>query len=115
LRVKNSLYAKTKDYLRSLGYPLVEKTENWNSFAYRHNDLFGFVDFLAVSPEHGTLALQVTSFSNRAARKKKILEHKDEVEILLQAGWRIAVLSWKKKGRSWTPDLLEITHEMLSE
>ena len=94
---------------------LIEKTERWNSFAYKHNDLFGFVDFLAVSPEQGTLALQVTTSSNRAARKKKILEHKETVEILLQAGWRIAVLSWKKKGRSWIPDLLEISHEMLSE
>jgi hypothetical protein len=94
---------------------LIEKTERWNSFAYKHNDLFGFVDFLAVSPEQGTLALQVTTSSNRAARKKKILEHRKEVEILLQAGWRIAVLSWKKKGRSWVPDLLEINHEMLSE
>lgn len=93
----------------------MEKTETWNSFAYKHNDLFGFVDFLAVSPEQGTLALQVTTSSNRAARKKKILEHRKEVEILLRAGWRVAVLSWKKKGRSWVPDLLEINHEMLSK
>ena len=115
MRVKNSLYAKTKNYLKSLGYSLVEKTENWNSFAYRHNDLFGFVDFLAISPEQGTLALQVTTSSNKAARKKKILKHKEVVEILLLAGWRVAILSWKKKGRSWIPDLLEISHEMLSE
>jgi len=93
----------------------VEKTETWNSFAYRHNDLFGFVDFLAVSPEHGTLAVQVTTSSNRAARKRKILEHRETVDVLLRAGWRVAVLSWRKKGRSWTPDLLEITYEMLSE
>ena len=114
MQAKNTLYAKTKNYLRSLGYSLVEKTETWNSFAYKHNDLFGFIDFLAVSPEHGTLALQVTSFSNRSARKKKILEHKEVVEVLLQAGWRVAVLSWRKRGRSWIPDLLEITYEMLS-
>ena len=115
MQAKNTLYAKTKNYLRSLGYSLVEKTETWNSFAYRHNDLFGFIDFLAVSPEHGTLAVQVTTASNRYARKKKILEHRDTVVLLQRAGWRVAVLSWKKKGRSWIPDLLEISHEMLSE
>jgi len=68
-----------------------------------------------VSPEHGTLAVQVTTSSNRAARKRKILEQRETLEVLLQAGWRIAVLSWKKKGRSWIPDLLEIDHEMLSK
>lgn len=61
-------------------------------------DLFGIIDLLAVRDEV-TLAVQVTTASNVAARRKK-LQASDALSRVLAAGWRIELHGWvKRKGR----------------
>src|SRR5690606_3511155 len=83
--------------LREEGYkPWI--VEHWNSFAKIRQDLFGFVDILAVKDKE-TLGVQTTSYSNISARVKKIKES-EYYPILKGAGWRIAAHGWRKvKGR----------------
>lgn len=78
-------------HLRAQGYT-VEITEHWNHFSRRRNDLFGFVDILALRGAE-TLAIQCTSISNMSARIKKIADH-ENTPRLRDAGWSIWVMGW---------------------
>lgn len=69
-------------------------------------DLFGFIDFVAVRPEHvGVLALQVTTFENRLDRLRKIAnETSQEALNWLRSGNQIEVWGWKRpntKHKGW--------------
>lgn len=73
-------------------------TEKWNPYARIRQDLFGFIDLLAIRPEM-TLAVQTTSGSNAAARVTKIRE--SPVALQWLAGYphrQIVVHSWAKRG-----------------
>lgn len=86
--------------LRKEGY-LCAITEHWNAYARIRQDLFGFVDILAIHKEKGeTLAIQTTSYSNISARRKKIKENSN-VPFLLAAGWNVHVHGWKKVKGKW--------------
>jgi hypothetical protein len=64
-------------------------------------DLFGFIDLIAVRGDE-TLAVQVTSSSNVAARIHKIAEH-ENLPAVRAAGWRIIVHGWRKNAAGrWT-------------
>lgn len=89
----------TLRHLRAQGWPLVEVTERWNPHARIRQDLFGFVDVLAVGPQ-GVLAVQTTSAANVAARVRKIAEH-DNVAAVREAGIAIHVHGWQKKSGRW--------------
>ena len=83
--------------LRGRGYT-VAVTEHWNAFARVRQDLYGFVDVLAVGHGH-TVAVQTTSYSNVAARVAKI-RNSAVAPTLRAAGWRVSVHGWRKvKGR----------------
>lgn len=86
--------------LRDRGYQ-VAIVEHWNAHIRRRQDLFGFVDLLAVK-EGETLAVQTTSGSNVSARITKIMEH-ENYPAVHAAGWKTVVHGWRKnaKGR-WT-------------
>lgn len=87
----------TLRYLREQGYT-AEVTERWNSHAGIRQDLFGFVDVLALRGAE-TLAVQTTTAPNVSSRVKKIglCQHIDAVR---EAGWTIHVHGWRKiKGR----------------
>jgi len=59
-------------------------------------DLFGFIDLIAIrGPE--TLAVQVTSGSNMAARERKITEHAN-LAAVRAAGWRVLVHGWRRNA-----------------
>lgn len=92
----------TLRYLRDNGWPIVEVVERWNPHARIRQDLFGFVDVLAIGPQ-GTLAVQTTSASNAPARVNKITS--DELHPALsaarEAGWAIHVHGWQKKKNRW--------------
>ena len=92
----------TLRHLRDKGWPLVAVVERWNPHARIRQDLFGFVDVLAIGP-HGTLAVQTTSAKNVSARVNKI--ESDElapaVAAARQAGWTIHVHGWAKKANRW--------------
>lgn len=76
-----------------------EVTEKWNPWARIRQDLFGFIDLIAVG-NGVTIGVQTTSYSNMSARKKKIMDS-DIYPILKACGWQIVVHGWKKnkKGR----------------
>lgn len=88
----------TLRHLRDEGWPLVAITEHWNPHARIRQDLFGFVDVIAVRRGE-TLAVQTTSAANVSSRVTKIAEHPN-VGAVREAGWRIVVHGWAiRKGR----------------
>jgi hypothetical protein len=95
----------TLRHLREAGWPLVEVVERWNPHARIRQDLFGFVDVIALR-EDETLAVQTTSAANVSSRIRKIAEH-PHVGFVREAGWSIVVHGWKKVGGRW-----ELTREV---
>jgi len=83
--------------LRKQGY-LCQVTEHWNPFARIRQDLFGFVDVLAIK-DGETLAVQATSRSNVPARVRKIAEH-ENIGSVREAGWVIQVWGVDKCPKS---------------
>lgn len=59
-------------------------------------DLFGILDIVALR-DGVTLGVQATSGSNVSARIKKITAS-DALPWLRKAGWRIAVVGWRKNS-----------------
>lgn len=84
---------RSLNHLRKLGYRAAV-VEKWNSHARLRQDLFGIVDILAIK-EGETLAVQTTSWSNVAARIRKIAES-EATPDMRAAGWRIEVHGWRK-------------------
>ena len=81
-------------YLRDEGY-LVAIVEHWNPFARIRQDLFGFIDLLAIRRDE-TLAVQVTA-SGVSSRVKKI-EASPHLGKVREAGWKIFVHGWRKNA-----------------
>lgn len=90
----------TLRHLRNEGWPLVEKVEHWNAHAHISQDLFGFIDVIALRPNE-TLAVQATTAPNVAARIHKIADS-PTVAHVRDAGWQIVVHGWAKKAGRWT-------------
>lgn len=88
----------TLRHLRAEGWT-VEVVERWNPHARIRQDLFGFIDLLAIRGNE-TLAVQTTSATNAAARLNKIVAH-ENARAVLRAGWRIEVHGWKKVRGKW--------------
>lgn len=90
----------TLRHLRDVeGWPLVEVVERWNPHARIRQDLFGFVDVIAVGPA-GVLAVQTTSADNVSSRVRKIAEH-PSVGHVRDAGVAIRCHGWAKKKGRW--------------
>lgn len=89
---------RTLKHLRDQGY-LVAVVEKWNPAVKIRQDLFGFVDILALRGAE-TLAVQATSGSNVSSRITKIMEHPNYAAVHA-AGWKVVVHGWRKnaKGR----------------
>lgn len=108
--------ARSLEYLRNQGWPLVQTVEQYNSFSKQRKDLFGFADVLCAGPERGHLYVQVTSGSNVSTRLKKIrTETFDAAEAVLLSGARIEIHGWRKivekrgsKRRVWAPRIIEV-------
>lgn len=73
------------------------------------HDLFGFIDLLAVRGDT-TLAVQVTTSSNLAARIKKIADAAT-LPAVREAGWRIEGHGWfySKRSRLWQCRVVDIS------
>jgi hypothetical protein len=82
-------------YLRDEGY-LVAIVEHWNPFARIRQDLFGFIDLLAIRRDE-TLAVQVTA-SGVSSRVKKI-EASPHLGRVREAGWKIHVHGHRKNSK----------------
>jgi hypothetical protein len=83
-------------HLRDLGFT-AEVTERWNAYAKIRQDLFGFVDILAIKDD-STLAVQTTSRSNRSARLNKILANDKAKVWLMSPARQLEIHGWAKVG-----------------
>lgn len=77
--------------MRERGY-FCEVVERWNPHARIRQDFAGFIDILCLG-ENEVVGVQATSYSNVAARIKKIAEH-EHVAAVRKAGVRILVQGW---------------------
>lgn len=77
-------------------------------------DLFNCIDILAIKGTD-TLAIQVTSGSNHAARVRKVLDNQ-YLDAMLEAGWLVEVWSYTKPASGfWTLRAERIDREKLTE
>lgn len=98
---------RTLAYLRKHGYTAAV-VEKWNPHAKIRNDLFGFIDVLALRGDE-TLAVQATSGSNTSARVKKIADA-EHLSVVREAGWRIEVHGWRKNASGrWTIRIVDVS------
>ena len=89
--------ARSLRRLRELGY-LCQVTEHWNQWARVRQDLFGFIDILAIDRSTGDiLAVQACSRGDISTRAHKIAEH-EHVGTVRKAGIRIEVWGWGTVG-----------------
>lgn len=84
---------RTLKRLRELGY-LVQVVEHWNPHARIRQDLFGFIDVLAVR-EGEVLAVQACAGGDASKRARKIADHPNTGAVR-KAGIRIEVWAWRK-------------------
>jgi len=109
--MKTSPTQRSLKKLRSEGYS-VGITEHYNSFIGIRQDLFGFIDLIAIKPGE-ILAVQTTTAVNQSARVKKIKGIPESLKWL-QAGGKLVVHGWSKKGargkrKLWECNVIDIT------
>lgn len=90
---KTSPTQRTLKLCKAAGWTC-QVTERWNPFAKVRQDLFGFIDIVALTTE-GIVAIQTTTSANMAARIAKIKEL-PESDVWRKAGGRILVHGWKR-------------------
>ncbi len=88
--------------------------EHWNPHAFKKQDLFGFIDIIALIGPN-TIGIQVTTGDHHAERREKILAI-PEARAWLVAGNMIEVWSYSKRGakgkiKKWECRKEEITLE----
>jgi hypothetical protein len=93
---KESPTTRTLALLREQGYT-VAVVEKWNPHARIRQDLFGFIDILAIKRGE-TLAVQATA-SGVSARLKKIAES-ELLPKVREAGWTIQIWGWTKSAKT---------------
>lgn len=83
---------RTLNWLREHGYDAAV-TEKWNQWAKVRQDLFGFIDVMAVSDNH-MIAIQCTDGSHHAEHVAPILE--SSIARRLAYHMDIEIWSWRK-------------------
>ena len=72
--------------------------ERYNTFSGKKNDLFGFIDLVALDGQPGLLGIQATSTPNMSSREKKIrIDCAELAHAWLMAGNRLEVWGWGKR------------------
>jgi hypothetical protein len=98
---------RTLKELRKRGY-LCAIVEKYNHFAKIRQDLFGFIDILAINTNE-VLGVQCTSGSGYSARVKKVQGH-DNLKAVLASGIAVEVWGWRKlKKEGWQPKIISMT------
>lgn len=92
--MKISPTQRTLKLYRESGY-LCAITERWNSYAKIRQDLFGFIDLVAIAPGI-VVGIQTCAGASHAARREKILAL-PAARAWLEAGGAIHVVSWSKR------------------
>ena len=87
---------KGLEKLRKEGY-LAQVVEKFNMFAHVRQDLFGFIDLVAIKEDsNGVLGVQATSMTNVSSHIQKCLKS-PALPIWLKAGNRFEVWGWEVK------------------
>lgn len=94
--MKTSPTQRSLKELRSRGY-MVAVTERWNPFANIRQDLFGFIDLLAIRGDE-VLAVQTTTAANVSARVKKLTELPAVLRWVASPTRRLVIHGWAKRG-----------------
>ena len=72
--------------------------EKWNQWAKVRQDLFGCIDIIVIDDlEQGPLAVQATSGSGHAARRKKSIAE-PRLKLWLESPARFEIWSWSQRG-----------------
>jgi hypothetical protein len=75
--------------------------EHWNHYAKVRQDLYGFIDIVALHPERqGVLGVQTTTAGNITARINKALLI-PACKLWLECGNQIEFHGWEKLGGRW--------------
>lgn len=97
--------------MRDAGYTcgVVEK---WNMHARIRQDLYGFIDLIAMG-RGGIIGVQATTMAHKADHLDKIIAEPRAI-TWLRAGGRIQLWSWRKlkvkvNRKSWQADIQEVT------
>lgn len=95
--------------------------ERFNRFAGPHGvrqDLWGFIDIVAMSKEDGIIGVQSCGQSHSQHKKKILGECGDLAKLWLSCGGKIELWSWRKikvkrggKAMKWAPRVEHITLE----
>ncbi len=108
---KTSPTQRTLKALREDGWT-AEVVEKWNPYARIRQDLFNFIDIVAIKEGFPICGIQVTA-SGASSRVAKILAA-PEHRVWLLAGGKLLVHSWAKRGAAgkrkvYTCRVLDIT------
>lgn len=97
---------RTLASLKAQGYTaaIVEK---WNPHARIRQDLFGFIDVLAIR-EGEVLGVQACAGSSASARVKKITEH-EHIAAVRKSGIRVEVWAWRKLVSGWACRVIDLS------
>lgn len=85
-------------HLRDDGWT-AEVVEKFNPHSRTRNDLFGFIDILAIK-EGQVLGVQTTSAGHVSDRVRKIQEH-ENLDAVLASGMDVVCHGWAKVGNRW--------------
>jgi hypothetical protein len=90
--------------------------ERWNAHARIRQDLWGFVDLIAMKAGEPPLLVQSTSAANLAARRTKIAAE-PRARLALTAGFRVVLHGWRptKTHRGQPPRIEEVTLALFEE
>ena len=95
--------------------------ERWNPHVRIRQDLYGWIDILAIGPEAGIIGVQSTGQDFAGHLRKLRGERVEKVREWLAAGGKAELWGWRKlkvkrggKAMVWRPRVLEITEEMLN-
>lgn len=89
--------ARSLEFLRENGYT-AQVVEKWNPWAKIRQDLYGFIDIVAMKPgEQGVLGVQATTKAHQTNRMGKA-KASDNLSIWLGCGNRFEVWGWAKQG-----------------
>ena len=97
---------RTLKALRDDGWT-VAIVEHWNPHARIRQDMFGFIDLVAVKPGR-TLAIQACAGASSAARVEKIT-NAELVGPVREANWDIQVWAWRKLKTGWAPKITDLS------
>ena len=85
--------------LRKRGYT-ANVVERWVMGANVRQDLWGFIDVLALNGKE-IVAVQATTYANMSARVKKMTDHENLPKVR-EAGITILIWGWRKVNNRWT-------------